>query len=284
MLIFLEGNESFLANQIIRQLKKRYLEKNPDGVELIQIEVDENIINWADLQAAPLFSQTRLIFIKGVGLLKIDDQRVLAAYLKDIPASSIVVVWDDKPLGKKSPLVDPLSKPEVKKISTSPLYGEKLTRHIARRAKHHGIELKQEQITKLIADFGQDLWGLDTELAVIALGGGATKSKEKSAEPFALYRAVQIGHWGPARTLIRQEHRAGVPIELLIGSIASALRKNGNSADQVSAVRALADIDLGLKTGLLDRDSAIALIITDLPKGRQNRVEWEEQWEESLGG
>ena len=71
---------------------------------------------------------------------------------------------------------------------------------------------------------------------------------------------------------------------MLIGSIASALRKNIDSVEKSSAIRVLADVDLGLKTGLLDKDSAIALMTADLPKGRQNRVEWEELWEESLGG
>lgn len=284
MLIFLEGNESFLAHQAIRQIKDKYLAKNPDGVELIQIEADVNVVNWADLQAAPLFSQTRLIFIKRVGLLKIDDQKTLASYLKNIPASSIVVVWDDKAINKKSPLADSLSGPDVKNINTQPPYGDKLTRHIARRAKYHGIELIQEQRTKLMSDFGQDLWGMDTELAVMSLGGQVTKSKDKSAEPFALYRAVQAGNWGRAKELIRQDYKAGAPIELLIGSIASALRKSGNNTERDSAVRILADVDLGLKTGLLDKGSAIALMTTDLPKGRQNRVVWEELWEESLGG
>lgn len=284
MLIFLEGSESFLANQTIRQLKDRYLAKNPGGVELIQIEADESLVNWADLHAVPLFSQTRLIFIKHVSSLNLTDQQTLAAYLKDIPESSIVVVWDDKPLNKKSPLIDSLSRPDVKKISTSLLYGEALSRHINKRAKHYGIEVKAEQKAKLISDFGQDLWGMDTELAVMSLGGNQTKSKEKSVEPFALYRAVQANNWTRAKEVLLQEYKTGSPIELLVGSIASALRKSANGKEKRSAIRVLADIDLGIKTGLLDRTSAIALMTVDLPKGREKRVEWEELWEESLGG
>ena len=284
MLIFLEGNESFLANQMIRQLKNRYLAKNPGGVELIQIEADESLVNWADLQAVPLFSQTRLIFIKRVGNLGSTDQQTLAAYLKNIPKSSIVVIWDDKPLNKKSPLMDLLSGPDVKKISTSSLYGEALSKHINKRAKYYGIDVKVEQKAKLISDFGQDLWGMDTELAVMSLGGNQTKSKEKFAEPFALYRAVQDNNWTKAKKVLLQEHKTGSPIELLVGSIASALRKSANGKERESATRILADIDLGIKTGLLDKDSAIALMTADLPKGREKRVEWEELWEESLGG
>ncbi|MEX0594710.1 MAG: hypothetical protein WD157_01250 [Patescibacteria group bacterium] len=283
MLIFIQGNESFLAHQIIRQLKDKYLAKNPDGVELMDADASEQPINWADLRAAPLFAQNRLIFIRQVSALITSEQESLANYLSNLPESSVVVIWDGKPL-KKGQLLDRLSATSVKKINTAPLTGLALAKHIDARSKHHQIALTGEQKNRLQGDFGNDLWGMETELAVMSLGSEQSQSKVRASEPFAFYRAVQTGNWLQAKKLLLKDHAAGVPIELLIGSIASAIRKSNQPANYRELVNTLADLDLGLKTGLIDESSAIALMRTDLPKSRQKRVVWEEQWEENLGG
>ena len=67
MIVYIKGSDSFLAREAILAIKKKYLAKNPEGVELIEIDVDTPMINWADLQAVPLFATSRLIIIRHAG-------------------------------------------------------------------------------------------------------------------------------------------------------------------------------------------------------------------------
>jgi DNA polymerase III delta subunit len=283
MLVYLEGNEPFLAHQTISQLKARYLSKN-DGVELVSIDATEGKINWADLQAVPLFAQTRLVIIKNLVDLPVAEQESLAGYLGSLPPTTVAVVWaGTKPLPKTSALGKALAK-AAKTINVALPTGPALKRHLEKRAGHYGLKLEAILANELMEEFGGNLWALENELAVLALGGQTTAKSGEKVEPFALYRAVQSNHWPTAKKLLRQEYQNGAPIELLIGSIASALRKKAPGLERREATKVLIDIDAGLKTGWLDEGAAVALMQADLPKGRQNRVEWEQLWEESLGG
>lgn len=284
MLVYFEGNEPFLAHLAIKQLKERYLAKN-DGVELINIDASEGKINWVDLQATPLFSQTRLVILRNLSVLTTSEQESLASYLGNLPTTTIAVVWEgSKPLAKTSPLQPVFKKKDTKNISVILPSGTALKKHLLSRAGHYNLKLDLKVEQQLLEDFGHDLWALDNELAVLALGGQSSATTNQKTEPFALYRFVQAGNWPKAKETLRQEHQNGAPIELLVGSIASALRKKAVSAERLSATKLLLDIDAGIKTGLLDEGAAVALLSADLPKGRQNRVEWEQLWEESLGG
>ena len=104
MLISISGADSFLAKEAIGKIKAKYREKNPDGAELIEIDCDGELPNWADLQAVPLFASSRLVIISGVGLLSTKDQDDLAHFLTNLPSSTVAVVWDQKPLKETSAL------------------------------------------------------------------------------------------------------------------------------------------------------------------------------------
>ncbi len=284
MLVFIEGSDSFLARQAINQIKKKYLDKNPDGVELVDVDASEGSLNWADLQAVPLFAQTRLVVLRRVGQLSPTEQESLASFLNASPDSTVAVLWDEKALPAKSSLAVPVKK-AAKTISALPLSGNSLKNHLVARAKARDYQLSDTELSLLISEHGSDLWAQETAIAVLALGGQTEqRGKARPSEQFALYRAVQTGNWLAAANFIRQDIAAGQPIELLIGMIASALRKRREDAERVAITNLLADVDLGLKTGLLDEQAAAALFVSNLPKPRRNRVRWETVWEESLGG
>lgn len=283
MLVYLEGNEPFLAHLTIKQLKERYLAKN-DGVELIVVDATQDKINWADLQAVPLFAQTRLVIIKNLSDLLSSEQVSLAGYLTNLPKTTVAVLWEGfKPLLKNSLLRQALAKSD-KILDVSLPTGSAVKKHLQARADYHGLKLEPAIELQLVNEFGHDMWALENELAVLALGGQSSASKKQKVEPFALYRFVQSGNWTMAKKTLLEEYQAGSPIELLVGSIASALRKKPASLERREATKVLIDVDAGIKTGLLDEGAAVALLSADLPKGRQNRVEWEQLWEESLGG
>src|SRR3989344_3146038 len=158
MLVYLSGSDSFMAREAISKLKTKYLEKNPDGVELIEIDATEPMRNWADLKTVPLFATSRLIIIKRAGELPVDEQNNLASMLTDLPPSSVVVIWDGKPLKAKSPLSAQLEA-ATKTINTEPLAGSALRNWIKSQANEIGFEITEESVSELVDQYGSDLWG-----------------------------------------------------------------------------------------------------------------------------
>src|SRR3989344_1554525 len=163
MLIFVKGSDSFLAREAIAKLKAKYLEKNREGAELIEVDSLEPMRNWADLKAVPLFATSRLIIIKRAGELLVDEQNNLASMLADLPPSSVVVIWDGKPLKAKSPLSAQLEA-ATKTINTEPLAGSALRNWIKSQATEIGFEITPETINELVDQYGSDLWGIQTDL------------------------------------------------------------------------------------------------------------------------
>src|SRR3989344_3442219 len=148
MIVFISGSDSFLARDAVHKLKTKYLEKNPEGVELIEIDATEPMRNWADLKASPLFATSRLIIIKRAGELLVDEQNNLASMLTNLPTSSVVVVWDGKSLKARSPLAVEVAA-ATKIIEAEPLEGLALKNWIKAQATELGFEVTPDSVNEL---------------------------------------------------------------------------------------------------------------------------------------
>lgn len=279
MLIIISGPDSFLAHSAINKLKAKYLEKNPDGAELIEIDETTTEPSWADLLAVPLFATSRLIIIRRLGYFSANAQQQLATVLAQVPDSTVVVAWDAREIKDQS-LQQQLATAS-KKISATTPRGASLVRWLVNRAKELGFELEASQLQQLEQRSCNELWELETELKLLATGASSEPYREASSEPFIFFNQVRRGDWTALKKELAKKVRLGEPIELLIGSLAAALRKESKDSSQAkNLAELLLDIDLGLKTGALDPDSAVALIIAHLPQPLANRVQWEHSWEE----
>src|SRR3989344_5140033 len=279
MIVFISGSDSFLARDAIRKLKTKYLEKNPDGVELIEIDATEPMRNWADLKASPLFATSRLIIIKRAGELLVDEQNNLASMLTDLPPSSVVVIWDGKPLKAKSLLSIQLET-ATKTINTEPLAGSALRNWIKSQANEIGFEITEESVSELVDQYGSDLWGIQTDLRT-RQGTSSISSwgRVQTEKPFALFDYVRGKRWSDLRKHLVLSHQRGEAVEMTIGSLAAAVRKNvSDPILKRKMTDTLSEIDIALKSGLIESGDAIALLACYLPDG-QKRVQWEVAWE-----
>ncbi|MCR4277459.1 MAG: hypothetical protein NUV80_05325 [Candidatus Berkelbacteria bacterium] len=279
MLIFIHGTDSFLARDAISKLKAKYLEKNPDGVELIEIDATEPMRNWADLKASPLFATSRLIIVKQAGELLVDEQNNLASMLIDLPSSSVVVLWDGKPLKAKSSLSIQVDK-ATKIINAEPLMGPALRNWIKTQATELGFEVTPELINELVDQYGSDLWGIQTDLKT-RQGSSSISSwgRAQTEKPFALFDYVRGQRWSDLRKHLILSHQRGEAVEMTIGSLAAAVRKSVSDPTlKRKMTETLSEIDIALKTGLIESGDAVALLACYLPDG-QHRVQWEVAWE-----
>jgi len=279
MIIFVTGSDSFLAGQAIGQIKEKYLAKN-DGAELIEIDEVSNEPNWADLQAVPLFATSRLVIIRRLGLFPAATLKNLPRILADVPASTVVVCWDSKAISEPALLKTLAGAAKVIKVTTPT--GRTRQNWMERRITELGIKLTSDELKDLVDAPIPDLWWLETELRS-RLGGQATGSaaRANASEPFAFFGLVRRRDWPGVKRELALKVSQGEPIELTVGSLAAAVRKEMKSEDEARAVLTfLLDIDLGLKTGFLDGEMAAALVSAHLPVPAANRVQWEKSWEE----
>ncbi|HUD21083.1 MAG TPA: hypothetical protein VMQ44_03400 [Candidatus Saccharimonadales bacterium] len=278
MLVFLSGSDPFLAKRAIDEIKAKYLQKN-SGAELIEINGDQPITgNFADLQAVPLFATTRLVIIKQVGQMAKNDQENLASFLGNLPETTVAVVWDGKLLPAGSKLGEVLAAAK-KIIPVAPLEGVTLKNFIKKQAGELGTELTSELADNLLAAFGNDLWALSSELHRLSLGGTLEEAKKDLEEKFIYFRLIRSRNWSAIGKELRRDLDRGVPIELTMGMLFAAVRKELSDEERKSITELMADLDYGLKTGLLDDAAVTALLVAHLPKPAAKRVVWERAWQ-----
>jgi len=284
MIILLEGTDSFLAHQAIKKIKDQYYTKNPSGVELIELDSESAQINWADLLTVPLFAQSRVIIVKRAGRLPLAEQGLLHESLRQLPTSTIAVIWPEKALDTKGPLATFLSKPD-RSVAVETPTGRSLDQWISKEANNRNVVLTNEQATELAQAFPGDLWGLTTELDHYQLSGAATSELQTAlaTEPFIYFRLVRAKQWSQVAEQISQDITQGLAPELILGGLGAAIR--GTTMDR-NEKRRLVDLllttDLAIKTGLAEAETALALLIATLPKTAVPSVQWEELWESGI--
>lgn len=283
MIVYLAGSDSYLAWRAIKALKEKYRTRNPQGYELKEIDSSGQAADWVDLRANPLFSSSRLIIIKRAGWLKVNEQKNLAACLSGLSPTTVVAIWDDKPIGNQQLLGE--LKNAAKQVSVAPLTGGKLTAWISSEAAKIGVGLGSAEIQDLADRFLGDLWAVTTELKTWRSSQEVRRSawrKSRELSPPDLFSLLRRQAWPEIKMKIRQAYLSGSPIELIIGLVASGVRQAKLSPQEKRPlVSLLADLDIAVKTGLLDQENAFALLIAHLPNPDPSRLQWEQLWVET---
>jgi hypothetical protein len=279
MLVFLTGNDPRLAKQNLDLIKRRYLEKNPDGAELIEWDEATSEPGWTDLAAVPLFTTTRLFIIRRLGDFPASEQAKLAPFLTNLPPTTVVAAWDRKPVAQ-GPLADALARAD-KVINVMTPVGPHLAKWITKRAAALNLELSAGQLSVLADPPPHDLWEVETALQQLACGPMAAERRKTTSEPFIFFQALRRRDWPRVKVELVKKNEIGEPIELTLGSLAAAIRKEVRGmAEQRALLGFLLDVDLGLKTGQLSSSDATALLVSHLPQPRSDRVQWEATWGE----
>jgi hypothetical protein len=281
MIIYLRGNDSLLAKLGIDQIKAKYLSKNPQAVELVEIDEASDSQSWADLRSVPLFASSRLFILRRLGSFTRENQLALAQVLPEIPPSTVVVAWDRQPPADKA-LQAVLSKaPKIIEVATP--QGGKLKSWIVSRAKELTAPVDEQRLGELVASGPSDLWQLETALRQLATGASLEQGSATEIEPFVFFRALRRGDWQLVKEEIVKRSDEGEPIELTVGGLGAAVRRElTDQAQAKKLLEFLLDLDIGVKNGLLQPTDAASLLVAHLPEPNVNRVQWEAAHEETF--
>ncbi|MEN8252332.1 MAG: DNA polymerase III subunit delta [Patescibacteria group bacterium] len=237
MFLFFYGEETYISSQNIKQLKKRFLEKNPTGGGLVEFDCDsecniEKISNSFGEQN--LFAEKKLIIIKNFfANTKAPEQKELVETMKR-EIDDVVVFVEEGKVRKNTTLFKWLVEKSAKTQENNTLEEKQLENWIAEEVKTIGGKIEKDAIEKLILFIGNDLWRLTGEIQKLVC---YKKNKNIIAEDvekivhgkidsnmFEMIEAIGFKDKGKAIMLLNKQISAGEEIFHIFGMYAYQVR------------------------------------------------------------
>jgi DNA polymerase-3 subunit delta len=163
---FFYGNETSLIEEEVQKIKNTILNagfsdlnyhvfspKETEALEVVSVAM-----------TVPAMSKKRLVLVKGVGVLKLEQQQVLADYMKDpSPTTCMILLAERGKIDKRSLLYREASRRGYVKVFNRLSFAQ-LTNLAMKEARDAGKEITKEAIEKLLSLTGNDLRGMRGEL------------------------------------------------------------------------------------------------------------------------
>lgn len=167
MIVFFYGEETYRPIQKTRELKERFLKKNPSGSGLVVFDCDEkcditDIVR--SLGAQNLFAQNQLIIIRNIFQhTKAPEQsKLIESMAQNTP--DVVVFIENGTVRKNAPLYKWLIDHARPVFESKMLIGAELENWIMKHVAKHGGEIESSAMRELILFMDNDLWGLSNEI------------------------------------------------------------------------------------------------------------------------
>ncbi len=174
MILFFYGEEDFLAEQKVKELKDKFIVKSPTGSGLCFFEFSQEIVlqdlidNFSEQN---LFSENKLIIVRDFfANTKADDQNDLLDILKKTELSDVLVFWEKIQPRKNGRLFKWLNKNAKISKEFSKLQGNQLSDWIKKQLNEidKGVSIENKAIQELIFLTSGDLRKIDIELNKLA--------------------------------------------------------------------------------------------------------------------
>lgn len=167
MIVFFYGEETYRPIQKTRELKERFLRKNPSGSGLIVFDCDEkcDIADIArSLGAQNLFAQNQLIIIKNIfkNTKAPEQEKLIKMMMQDTP--DVIVFVENGTVRKNAPLTKWLIDHAKPVFESKMLSGVDLEKWVVRYVADHDGAIEPTAMQELILFVGNDLWQLSSEI------------------------------------------------------------------------------------------------------------------------
>jgi len=254
MIIFLYGPDSYRREKKLSDIVRGYRAKHA-GANLRRFSIGSDKKSAAEegaevrsfMRNGSLFDSGRaaVVCISSYSALTKDDVSWLRETC-DSPGASLVLVADTAPTKALSFLVEkPVTFQEFAHLSP-----DALRSHIVHEAAERGMRLSAAELARLRVLHGADLWGIVTELDMLALSSASTREipRAKGGDFMALIGLVARGTARDRLPALFRLSEDGDPAKTfnMLSAFVSGEKK-----------RAMADYDIAIKGGLLDYDLAL---------------------------
>lgn len=163
MIIFLYGEDTYNANQRLKVLKDKYVEKFGD-TNLLVFEENFDLAKIKEsIVALPFLAEKRMTILKNI--LKVKDKVVLESILatiEKIPEETILVFFEEGVPDKRLSLFKKLAKESSQEFAK--ISGFELVKWVRNKFTEKGSSISSRDADKLISFVGNDLNSLNNEI------------------------------------------------------------------------------------------------------------------------
>ncbi|XLQ20666.1 MAG: DNA polymerase III subunit delta [Candidatus Moraniibacteriota bacterium] len=222
MILFFYGEETYQSSQKVKQLKKNFFEKNPNGDGLVEFDCDEDC-NIANIKQSfgeqSLFATKKLIIIQNFfANTKAPEQKDIIERLEN-NIDDIIVFFENGKVKKNAVLFKWLNN-NADTIKESNLLDDyTLEEWIGNQFKKNDTKIENDAKKELILFVGNDLWKLSQEIEklICYVNKGTVKicyvheivKGKIDADMFEMIEAVASGNRGVALKLLNKQIAAG---------------------------------------------------------------------------
>lgn len=165
MLILIYGSNIFSAREKLKDLQKKFVEKNGGKEILVSIiyGVDFDLADFRNKAlSAGFFAEKKMIVIKGLLENKNLNEEAVLEILERL-SQDTTLIFVEKELSVKSTLGARLLNADYT-FSCAPLSGAKLQQWIKNRARDYGAKINNPAIAELLLRAGDDMQTIDLQL------------------------------------------------------------------------------------------------------------------------
>ncbi len=168
MLLFLHGEDTFRSTKKLKEIIRKYEEKNKKGVNVFNFDLEEKGFEELrdQLRSRSIFNEKRLVILKNP-FSNSEFKKKLAKNKNILKTSDVIVFHEKGSVPKKDKLAKILVK-EGESQEFKLLKGSNLKKWIKKLARSYWADVDSSALNLLANRFGNDLWRLDNELAKIA--------------------------------------------------------------------------------------------------------------------
>jgi len=226
-LLLVYGQESFLVERIVQQVKSAVLPEGTEDFNFTQFSAKdalaEEIISTA--LTLPVFSERRLVLIKNVQQLPATTQDQLLEYLQN-PASETCLLLTGEKIDSRRKFFQTLKKRGAA-VEFKPLYENQLPAFVREQLSLDNFDITGDALTLFCSRVGTNLQEVRTELGKLQTYLGALRlidvvdvqavvSKVRSENVFDIGNAVARGETGKAFSLSKKLIEEGeAPLKIL---------------------------------------------------------------------
>ncbi|HKJ05069.1 MAG TPA: DNA polymerase III subunit delta [Geopsychrobacteraceae bacterium] len=226
-LLLVYGQESFLVERIVQQVKSAVLPEGTEDFNFTQFSAKdalaEEIISTA--LTLPVFSERRLVLIKNVQQLPATTQDQLLEYLQN-PASETCLLLTGEKIDSRRKFFQTLRKRGAA-VEFKPLYENQLPAFVREQLSLDNFDITGDALTLFCSRVGTNLQEVRTELGKLQTYLGALRlidvvdvqavvSKVRSENVFDIGNAVARGETGKAFSLSKKLIEEGeAPLKIL---------------------------------------------------------------------